>query len=167
LLFLFFFQDVTHIAEGNRPRLGINVLDCGLSLAGFQVIIDGRFWVITEASKQYRGISHHLPSVRFYFDGLPFIVTQVQIDSLTTAGKADMYILLAAGAAPCGYGINRIVKSVSTWRAPVCLQKSPSQHFADPRAVGCPDFPMVAYRHSDIGVIGRAGFEVLEIVNQL
>ncbi len=28
---------------------GINVLDCGLSLAGFQVIIDGRFWVITEA----------------------------------------------------------------------------------------------------------------------
>ena len=48
LLFLFFFQDVTHIAEGNRPRLGINVLDCGLSLAGFQVIIDGRFWVITE-----------------------------------------------------------------------------------------------------------------------
>ena len=48
LLFLFFFQDVTHIAEGNRPRLGINVLDCGLSLAGFQVIFDGRFWVITE-----------------------------------------------------------------------------------------------------------------------
>jgi hypothetical protein len=48
LLFLFFFQDVTHIAEGKCPRLGINVLDCGLSLAGFQVIRDGRFWVITE-----------------------------------------------------------------------------------------------------------------------
>jgi hypothetical protein len=49
LLSLFFVQDVTHIAEGKRPRLGISVLDCGLSLAGFQVIINGRFWVITEA----------------------------------------------------------------------------------------------------------------------
>jgi hypothetical protein len=48
-LFLFFSQDVTHIAEGTRPRVGINVLDYGLSLAGFEVIIDGRFWVITEA----------------------------------------------------------------------------------------------------------------------
>jgi hypothetical protein len=48
LLFLFFGQDVTHIAEGIGPRVGINVLDCGLSLAGFQVIINGRFWVITE-----------------------------------------------------------------------------------------------------------------------
>jgi len=26
----------------------MNVLDCGLSLAGFQVIINGRFWVITK-----------------------------------------------------------------------------------------------------------------------
>jgi hypothetical protein len=49
LLFLFFGQDVTHIAEGIGPRVGINVLDRGLSLAGFQVIINGRFWVITEA----------------------------------------------------------------------------------------------------------------------
>jgi hypothetical protein len=54
LLFLFFGQDVTHIAEGKRPRVGINVLDYGLSLAGFEVIIDGRFWVITEG--QERGI---------------------------------------------------------------------------------------------------------------
>jgi hypothetical protein len=37
LLFLFFVQDVTHIAKGIGPRVGINVLDCGLSLAGFQV----------------------------------------------------------------------------------------------------------------------------------
>jgi hypothetical protein len=50
LLFLLFVQDVTHIAEGIGPRVGINVLDCGLSLAGFQVIIDGRFWVITEVN---------------------------------------------------------------------------------------------------------------------
>jgi hypothetical protein len=50
LLFLFFGQDVTHIAEGIGPRVGINVLDSGLSLAGFQVIIDGRFWVFTEAA---------------------------------------------------------------------------------------------------------------------
>ena len=49
MLFLFFVQDVTHIAEGIGPRVGINVLDSGLSLAGFQVIINGRFWVITEA----------------------------------------------------------------------------------------------------------------------
>jgi hypothetical protein len=48
LLSLFFGQDVTHIAEGKRPRVGINVLVYGLSLAGFEVIIDGRFWVITE-----------------------------------------------------------------------------------------------------------------------
>jgi hypothetical protein len=48
LLFLFFGQDVTHIAEGIGPRVGINVLDGGLSLAGFQVIIDGRFWVFTK-----------------------------------------------------------------------------------------------------------------------
>jgi len=49
LLFLFFVQDVTHIAKGIGPRVGINVLDCGLSLAGFQVTINGWFWVITEA----------------------------------------------------------------------------------------------------------------------
>jgi hypothetical protein len=62
LLFLFFFQDVTHIAEGNRPRLGINVLDCGLSLAGFQVIMDGRFWVITEEARTRRSDSLLLQS---------------------------------------------------------------------------------------------------------
>jgi hypothetical protein len=50
LLFLFFGQDVTHIAEGIGPRAGINVLDGGLSLAGFQVIIDGRFWVFTKGA---------------------------------------------------------------------------------------------------------------------
>jgi hypothetical protein len=48
LLFLFFVQDVTHIAAGIGPRLGINVLDCALSLAGCQVITNGRLWVITE-----------------------------------------------------------------------------------------------------------------------
>jgi hypothetical protein len=61
LLFCFFFQDVTHIAEGNRPRVGINVLDCGLSLAGFQVIINGRFWVITEAVRAERRRTLSLP----------------------------------------------------------------------------------------------------------
>ena len=28
--------------------LGVNVLECGLSLAGFQVILYGRFWVTPE-----------------------------------------------------------------------------------------------------------------------
>jgi hypothetical protein len=50
LLFLFFLQDVTHIDGGYRPLVRVNVLDLGLSLVGFQVIMSGRFWVITEAT---------------------------------------------------------------------------------------------------------------------
>jgi len=50
LLFLFFVQDVTHIDGGYRPLVRVNVLDLGLSLAGFQVIMSGRFWVIAEGS---------------------------------------------------------------------------------------------------------------------
>ena len=45
LLFLFFVQDIAHIDGGYRPRVRVNVLDCGLSLAGFQVTTYGRFWV--------------------------------------------------------------------------------------------------------------------------
>ncbi|OLD47809.1 MAG: hypothetical protein AUI63_03700 [Gemmatimonadetes bacterium 13_1_40CM_2_60_3] len=48
MLFLFFVQDVTHIDGGYRPLVRVNVLDLGLSLAGFQVIMSGRFWVIAE-----------------------------------------------------------------------------------------------------------------------
>ncbi len=69
LLFLLFGQDVTHIAEGNRPRLGINVLDCGLSLAGFQVIIDGRFWVITEEGT-LEATRHMLSDMNAQFSGM-------------------------------------------------------------------------------------------------
>jgi hypothetical protein len=58
LLFLFFGQDVTHIAEGIGPRVGINVLDGGLSLAGFQVIIDGRFWVFTKVPSPASSFGH-------------------------------------------------------------------------------------------------------------
>jgi hypothetical protein len=48
LLFLFLVQDIAHVDAG-YPRVRINVLDQSLPLAGFQVIIIGRFWVITEA----------------------------------------------------------------------------------------------------------------------
>src|ERR1700688_4547556 len=48
LLFLFFVQDIAHIDGGYRPPVRVNVLSVGLSLAGFQVIMYGRFWVITE-----------------------------------------------------------------------------------------------------------------------
>jgi hypothetical protein len=48
LLSLFLVQDVAHIDGGYRPRVGLNVPSDGLSLAGFQVIMYGRFWVITE-----------------------------------------------------------------------------------------------------------------------
>ena len=48
MLFLFVVQDVTHIDAGYRPRARVNVLGDGLSVAGFQVIITGRFWVFTE-----------------------------------------------------------------------------------------------------------------------
>jgi len=66
MLLLFFVQDVTHIAEGIGPRVGTNVLDGGLSLAGFQVIINGRFWVITEAveSSAYKPNKSELATIR-------------------------------------------------------------------------------------------------------
>ena len=35
LLFVLFARDVTHIVGGYRPRVRVNVLDEGLSLAGF------------------------------------------------------------------------------------------------------------------------------------
>lgn len=52
MLFLFFLQDVTHIDGGYRPLVRVNVLDLCLSLVGFQVIMSGRFWVITEVQRQ-------------------------------------------------------------------------------------------------------------------
>jgi hypothetical protein len=45
-LFLFFCQDIAH-AGGGYPA-GFNVPNSSLSLAGFEVIIYGRFWVIAE-----------------------------------------------------------------------------------------------------------------------
>ena len=48
LLSLFLVQDVAHIDGGYRPCVGLNVPSAWL-LAGFQVIMYGRFWVITEA----------------------------------------------------------------------------------------------------------------------
>jgi len=42
-----FAQDVTHPRRVS-PSRAINVLSEGLSLAGFQLIMYGRFWVITE-----------------------------------------------------------------------------------------------------------------------
>ena len=43
LLSLFLVQDVAHIDGGYRPRVEFNVPSDGLSLAGFQVIMYGRF----------------------------------------------------------------------------------------------------------------------------
>ena len=43
------FKTLLTSTEGTRPRVRVNVLSVGLSLAGFQVITYGRFWVITEA----------------------------------------------------------------------------------------------------------------------
>src|SRR5215831_4570487 len=43
------FKTLLTSTEGNPLAFVVNVLDCGLSLAGFQVIIYGRFWVFTEA----------------------------------------------------------------------------------------------------------------------
>jgi hypothetical protein len=50
LLFLFIAQDIAHIDGGYRPCVEINVLNAALSLAGFQVIMYGRFWVFTEGT---------------------------------------------------------------------------------------------------------------------
>jgi hypothetical protein len=58
LLFLFLVQDIAHVDAG-YPRVRINVLDQSLPLAGFQVIIIGRFWVITEVK--------HYPRKLWYF----------------------------------------------------------------------------------------------------
>src|SRR6185312_2291429 len=44
-------QDIAHVDAG-YPCVRINVLDQSLPLAGFQVIIIGRFWVITEGMEQ-------------------------------------------------------------------------------------------------------------------
>ncbi|HZE18280.1 MAG TPA: hypothetical protein VE197_22750 [Mycobacterium sp.] len=50
MLLLFLAQDVTHIDGGYRPRVCVNVLGSRFPLVGFQVIIDGRFWVFTEVA---------------------------------------------------------------------------------------------------------------------
>ena len=49
LLFLFFVQDIGHADGGYRPPRE-SMSWTLLSLAGFQVIIIGRFWVITEVA---------------------------------------------------------------------------------------------------------------------
>jgi hypothetical protein len=50
LLFLFIVQDIAHNDGGYRPRVEIKCPERCLSLAGFQVIMYGRFWVFTEAT---------------------------------------------------------------------------------------------------------------------
>ena len=42
------FKTLLTFDGGYRPRVGFNVPSDGLSLAGFQLIMYGRFWVITE-----------------------------------------------------------------------------------------------------------------------
>ncbi|MGI8989813.1 MAG: hypothetical protein ACR2I2_09545, partial [Bryobacteraceae bacterium] len=44
-------QDVTHRTEGSALASEVNVLDSGLSLAGFEVTLYGRFWVTAEATE--------------------------------------------------------------------------------------------------------------------
>ncbi len=64
LLFLFLVQDIAHVDEG-YPRVRINVLD-RLTVAGFQVIIIGRVWVITEdyvANSVEFSMRHHAPEI--------------------------------------------------------------------------------------------------------
>jgi hypothetical protein len=56
------FKTLLTSTEGTALPSAINVLNAALSLAGFQVIIPGRFWVITEGLKpkgrgRYRALS--------------------------------------------------------------------------------------------------------------
>src|SRR5438128_8602359 len=44
-------------AAGVQPTAQVNVSAPGAPLAGFQVSINGRFWVSTEARKRYSGSS--------------------------------------------------------------------------------------------------------------
>ena len=53
MLFLFLVQDVTHIDRGYALASEFNVLDDGLSLAGFEVTLYGRFWVTPEDAERY------------------------------------------------------------------------------------------------------------------
>ena len=49
LLFLFFAQDIAHVTERNSPP--VQCPDSAISLAGFQVSTEGRFWVSPEESQ--------------------------------------------------------------------------------------------------------------------
>ena len=40
--------------RSGRPRVRVNVLGNDISLAGFQVVISGRFWVFTEGIMKLR-----------------------------------------------------------------------------------------------------------------
>ncbi len=51
MLFLLFFQDIGHAHGAYKPP-SASVSQALLSLAGFQVILIGRFWVIAEAEEQ-------------------------------------------------------------------------------------------------------------------
>src|SRR3989442_829852 len=42
------FKTLLTLTEGSRPHVKINVLNAGLSLAGFEVTLYGRFWVTPE-----------------------------------------------------------------------------------------------------------------------
>src|ERR1700730_12800791 len=49
LLFLFFAQDIAHLTKRNSPP--VQCPDSAISLAGFQVSTNGRFWVSPEDPK--------------------------------------------------------------------------------------------------------------------
>ena len=59
LLFLLFVQDIAH-AHGGYKSPRVSMSQTSLSLAGFQVILIGRFWVIAEA---YGWLSSEQPSL--------------------------------------------------------------------------------------------------------
>ena len=84
------------------PRVRVNVLGDGLSVAGFQVIISGRFWVITEASGRFDAnrIHFQLALLAYNLNGWLLLfnreeqsdVTQLQHTTLATSRRQFLFI---------------------------------------------------------------------------
>ena len=113
------FKTLLTSTEGSCPRVRLNVLGDGLSLAGFQVIIYGRFWVITEAMASF------------------FTIGPTDNSEMTNSGMSRRSPVIRNPLNwPAGLPLSRLIKLKTTCQTRASVEDMTSIGIAPPTTAG-------------------------------